>query len=153
MPTCNSSSTPSLTSRLCSPTLRARTFFRTSTPLMATDCLTMRGMRYRVLSPGQCICLNTTSFMIWELLLIFNRLWMGHHKGCFLHSFVKSSRGGMLFRPTSLPVLGLSASGDKQCIRDRTSIMARHFFADKSEDFINGQQSMWPFTELGWFAS
>ncbi|KAM1039695.1 hypothetical protein TB2_028606 [Malus domestica] len=56
----------------------------------------------------------------------------------FLHSFVESSRGGMPFRPTPLPVLGLSA-GDKQCIRDRTSIMARHFFADKSEDFINGQ--------------
>ncbi|XP_009374433.2 peroxisome biogenesis protein 5 [Pyrus x bretschneideri] len=56
----------------------------------------------------------------------------------FLHSFVESSRGGMPFRPAPLPVLGLSA-GDKQCIRDRTSIMARHFFADKSEDFINGQ--------------
>ncbi|CAL8998763.1 unnamed protein product [Prunus brigantina] len=56
----------------------------------------------------------------------------------FLHSFVESSRGGMPFRPAPLPVLGLSA-GDKRCIRDRTSIMARHFFADKSEDFINGQ--------------
>ncbi|KAL6975107.1 Peroxisomal membrane signal receptor PTS1 [Sarracenia purpurea var. burkii] len=56
----------------------------------------------------------------------------------FLHSFVSSSRGGIPFRPTSLPVLGLS-EGDKQCIRDRSSIMARHFFADKSEDFINGQ--------------
>ncbi|KAL6200529.1 hypothetical protein ACLB2K_030310 [Fragaria x ananassa] len=56
----------------------------------------------------------------------------------FLHSFVESSRGGIPFCPTQLPVLGLSA-GDKQCIRDRSSIMARHFFADKSEDFINGQ--------------
>lgn len=56
----------------------------------------------------------------------------------FLHSFVESSRGGIPFRPAQLPVLGLS-EGDKQCIRDRSSIMARHFFADKSEDFINAQ--------------
>lgn len=56
----------------------------------------------------------------------------------FLHSFVDSSRGGVPFRPTPLPILGLS-EGDKQCIRDRSSIMARHFFADKSEDFINAQ--------------
>lgn len=44
----------------------------------------------------------------------------------------------MPFRPASLPVLGLS-EGDKQCIRDRSSIMARHLFADKSEDFIHTQ--------------
>lgn len=56
----------------------------------------------------------------------------------FLHSFVDSSRGGIPFRPPPLPLLGLS-EGDKQCIRDRSSIMARHFFADKSEDFINAQ--------------
>lgn len=56
----------------------------------------------------------------------------------FLHSFVESSRGGIPFRPAALPLLGLS-EGDKQCIRDRSSIMARHFFADKSEDFINAQ--------------
>ena len=56
----------------------------------------------------------------------------------FLHAFVDSSRGEIPFRPTTLPLLGLS-SGDKQCIRDRSSIMARHFFADKSEDFINAQ--------------
>ncbi|XP_057466175.1 peroxisome biogenesis protein 5-like [Actinidia eriantha] len=56
----------------------------------------------------------------------------------FLHSFVNSNRGGIPFHPTPLPVLGLS-EGDKQCIRDRSSIMARHFFADKSEDFINAQ--------------
>ncbi|KAL3503705.1 hypothetical protein ACH5RR_038154 [Cinchona calisaya] len=55
----------------------------------------------------------------------------------FLHSFVNSSHG-VPFRPASLPVLGLS-EGDKRCIRDRSSIMARHFFADKSEDFINAQ--------------
>lgn len=56
----------------------------------------------------------------------------------FLHSFVDSSRSGIPFRPTPLPMLGLS-EGDKQCIRDRSSIMARHLFADKSEDFINAQ--------------
>lgn len=56
----------------------------------------------------------------------------------FLHSFVESSHAGIPFRPMMLPVLGLS-KGDKQCIRDRSSIMARHFFADKSEDFINAQ--------------
>ncbi|KAL3643229.1 Peroxisomal membrane signal receptor PTS1 [Castilleja foliolosa] len=56
----------------------------------------------------------------------------------FLHSFLHSSQGGLPFRPTSLPVLGLS-EGDKQCIRDRSSIMARHLFADKSEDFIHAQ--------------
>ncbi|KAI5606249.1 hypothetical protein BDE02_01G407200 [Populus trichocarpa] len=56
----------------------------------------------------------------------------------FLHSFVGSSHGGIPFRPAPLPALGLS-EGDKQCIRDRSSIMARHFFADKSEDFINTQ--------------
>ncbi|XP_015881476.1 peroxisome biogenesis protein 5 [Ziziphus jujuba] len=56
----------------------------------------------------------------------------------FLHSFVESSRGGLPFHPTPLPMLGLSER-DKQCIRDRSSIMARHFFADKSEDFISAQ--------------
>lgn len=56
----------------------------------------------------------------------------------FLHSFVNSSQAGIPFCPATLPVLGLS-EGDKQCIRDRSSIMARHFFADKSEDFINAQ--------------
>ncbi|VVB16193.1 unnamed protein product [Arabis nemorensis] len=56
----------------------------------------------------------------------------------FLHSFVESSRGGIPFRPAPVPVLGLSQS-DKQCIRDRSSIMARHFFADRGEEFINNQ--------------
>ena len=56
----------------------------------------------------------------------------------FLHSFVESSRGGIPFRPAPVPVLGLSQS-DKQCIRDRSSIMARHFFADRGEEFINSQ--------------
>lgn len=56
----------------------------------------------------------------------------------FLHSFVESSRSGIPFHPAALPLLGLS-EGDKKCIRDRSSIMARHFFADQSEDFINAQ--------------
>ncbi|KAL8033243.1 hypothetical protein ABFX02_13G149600 [Erythranthe guttata] len=56
----------------------------------------------------------------------------------FLHSFLHSGQGSAPFGPTSLPVLGLS-EGDKQCIRDRSSIMARHLFADKSEDFIHAQ--------------
>lgn len=56
----------------------------------------------------------------------------------FLHSFVDSSRFGVPLRPTALPMLGLT-KGEKQCIRNRSSIMARHMFADKSEDFINAQ--------------
>ncbi|XP_057831950.1 peroxisome biogenesis protein 5 [Cryptomeria japonica] len=56
----------------------------------------------------------------------------------FLRSFVDSSRSEYPFRPAQLPTLGLS-EGDKRCIRDRSTIMARHFFADKSEDYINAQ--------------
>ncbi|KAL5981285.1 hypothetical protein ACLOJK_015340 [Asimina triloba] len=56
----------------------------------------------------------------------------------FLHSFVGSSHGSVPFQAVKLPALGLS-EGDKQCIRDRSSIMARHFFADKGEEFINAQ--------------
>ncbi|XP_072986545.1 peroxisome biogenesis protein 5 isoform X1 [Typha latifolia] len=56
----------------------------------------------------------------------------------FLHSFVDSGRAGVPFRPAALPVLGLS-EGDKQCIRDRSCIMARHIFADKSEEYIHAQ--------------
>lgn len=56
----------------------------------------------------------------------------------FLHSFVNSGHGGLPFHPTPLPALGLS-EGEKQRIRDRSSIMARHFFADKNEDFVNTQ--------------
>lgn len=56
----------------------------------------------------------------------------------FLHSFVESGRAGVPFRPAALPVLGLS-KGDKQCIRDRSYIMARHMFADKSEEYIHSQ--------------
>ncbi|XP_038972790.1 peroxisome biogenesis protein 5-like [Phoenix dactylifera] len=56
----------------------------------------------------------------------------------FLHSFVDSGRAGIPFRPAVLPVLGLS-EGDKQCIRDRSCIMARHIFVDKSEEYISAQ--------------
>lgn len=56
----------------------------------------------------------------------------------FLHSFVDSSHAGIPFQPVPLPALGLNER-DKQCVRDRSSIMARHFFADKSEDFIAAQ--------------
>lgn len=56
----------------------------------------------------------------------------------FLHSFVNSGHQGLPLHPTQLPSLGLS-EGDKKCIRDRSSIMARHLFADKSEDFLNSQ--------------
>ncbi|KAE8708335.1 Peroxisome bioproteinsis protein 5 [Hibiscus syriacus] len=56
----------------------------------------------------------------------------------FLYSFVDSSQSGIPLRPTPLPLLGLS-QGDKQCIHDRSSIMARHIFADRSEEFINAQ--------------
>ncbi|KAK1293647.1 Peroxisome biogenesis protein 5 [Acorus calamus] len=56
----------------------------------------------------------------------------------FLHAFVGSSHSKVPFRPAALPLLGLS-EGDKQCIRDRSTIMGRHFFADKNEDYINAQ--------------
>ncbi|THU59910.1 hypothetical protein C4D60_Mb07t07010 [Musa balbisiana] len=67
--------------------------------------------------------------------------WDGPPQGVlsrFLHSFVDSGRAGVPFRPAALPVLGLS-EGDKQCIRDRSFIMAHHIFADKSEEYINAQ--------------
>ncbi|KAL5098176.1 hypothetical protein RYX36_002503, partial [Vicia faba] len=71
-----------------------------------------------------------------------NLHWMGHRKEFFLpfctHSLFDGSRGGIPFHPASLPVLGLS-EGDKQCIRDCSSIMARHLFADKSGEFIHAQ--------------
>ncbi|XP_068637193.1 peroxisome biogenesis protein 5-like [Aristolochia californica] len=56
----------------------------------------------------------------------------------FLHSFVNSGRSGVPFQPASLPVLGLSES-DKQRIRNRSTILSRHIFSDRSEDFINAQ--------------
>lgn len=59
-----------------------------------------------------------------------------------LHSFVDSGRSGVPFRPVALPMLGLS-EGDKQCIRDRSCILARHIYGDKSEDYISAQVSVW----------
>ncbi|EPS66664.1 peroxisomal targeting signal 1 receptor [Genlisea aurea] len=56
----------------------------------------------------------------------------------FLHSFLHTSHGGIPFQPAAMPTLGLS-NEDKRCIRDRSSIMARHIFADKSEEFIHSQ--------------
>ncbi|KAG9448887.1 hypothetical protein H6P81_008852 [Aristolochia fimbriata] len=56
----------------------------------------------------------------------------------FLHSFVNSGRSGIPFQPASLPVLGLS-EGDKHRIRNRSTILSRHIFANSSEDFITAQ--------------
>lgn len=56
----------------------------------------------------------------------------------FLHSFLDSSREEAPFLVAKLPRLGLSEL-DKRRIRDRSSIMARHFFADKGEEFATAQ--------------
>lgn len=56
----------------------------------------------------------------------------------FLRSFVNSSRSGLPFQPVALPNLMLSPE-DKLRIRNRSCIMARHIFADKTEDYINSQ--------------
>ena len=44
----------------------------------------------------------------------------------------------MPFQPVPIPALGLS-EGDKQCIRDRSCIMARHILADQPEEYIQAQ--------------
>eukprot|EP00249_Psilotum_nudum_P018974 c27047_g1_i1 orf=150-2450(+) len=56
----------------------------------------------------------------------------------FLRSFLDSSRSEVPFHPVKLPGLGLSEA-DKCRIRDRSSIMAHHFFADKGHDYVNAQ--------------
>lgn len=56
----------------------------------------------------------------------------------FLRSFLDSSRAEAPFHPVQLPELGLS-QGDKQRIRDRSSIMARHIFADRGDEYISAQ--------------
>lgn len=56
----------------------------------------------------------------------------------YLRSFVDSSKCQAPFHPMHLPDLGLSVI-DKQRIRDRSSIMARHIFADKGEQFAGFQ--------------
>lgn len=44
----------------------------------------------------------------------------------------------MPFQPVPVPALGLSEA-DKQCIRDRSCIMARHILADQPEEYIQAQ--------------
>ena len=56
----------------------------------------------------------------------------------YLRSFMDSGRAQIPFHPVPLPDLGLS-DVDKQRIRDRSSIMARHIFADKGEEYANAQ--------------
>ncbi|ONM02724.1 Peroxisome biogenesis protein 5 [Zea mays] len=56
-----------------------------------------------------------------------------------LHSFLTSGPAGVPFQPLPVPAaLGLSES-DKQCIRDRSCIMARHIFSDQPEEYIQSQ--------------
>nr|XP_051209089.1 peroxisome biogenesis protein 5-like [Lolium perenne] len=55
-----------------------------------------------------------------------------------LHSFLSSGRAGVPFQPVPIPALGLS-EGDKQCIRDRSCIMAHHILADQPEEYIQAQ--------------
>jgi peroxin-5 len=56
----------------------------------------------------------------------------------FLHSFLDSSRSAAPFPAVKLPELGLSQM-DKERIRNRSSIMARHIFADKGQMFVENQ--------------
>ncbi|GAQ79926.1 peroxin 5 [Klebsormidium nitens] len=56
----------------------------------------------------------------------------------FLHSFLDSSRTAAPFPAVKLPELGLSQM-DKERIRNRSSIMARHIFADKGPMFVENQ--------------
>ncbi|CAM0912231.1 unnamed protein product [Alopecurus aequalis] len=55
-----------------------------------------------------------------------------------LHSFLSSGRAGVPFQSVPIPALGLS-EGEKQCIRDRSCIMARHILADQPEEYIQAQ--------------
>ncbi|CAM6008721.1 unnamed protein product [Sphagnum balticum] len=56
----------------------------------------------------------------------------------FLHSFLDSSRTNAPFPAVRLPELGLSQA-DKGRIRDRSSIMGRHIFADRGDAFADSQ--------------
>lgn len=56
----------------------------------------------------------------------------------FLRSFINSNKVGRPFLPMNLPNLFL-APEDKTRIINRSSIMSRHIFADKSENYINSQ--------------
>lgn len=55
-----------------------------------------------------------------------------------LRSFVDSSRADVISYPVQLPELGLSET-DKRRIRDRSSIIAQHLFADKGDGYVNAQ--------------
>ncbi|BBN18341.1 peroxin-5 [Marchantia polymorpha subsp. ruderalis] len=56
----------------------------------------------------------------------------------FFQSFLDSSRMDGPFNAVRLPELGLSEA-DKRRIRDRSSIMGRHFFADKGDEYVNAR--------------
>ena len=56
----------------------------------------------------------------------------------YLQSFVASSRSGVPLMPMAMPELGLSPA-DKQRIRDRSGILARHMFSDGGERFVEHQ--------------
>lgn len=58
-----------------------------------------------------------------------------------LRSFLASGQAGVPFQPVPVPALGLSES-DKQCIRDRSCIMARHILADQPEEYIQAQVNL-----------
>lgn len=56
----------------------------------------------------------------------------------YLRSFFDSSQADIPFHPVALPQLGLS-DGDKLRIRNRSSVMAHHVFADKGQEYANAQ--------------
>jgi len=56
----------------------------------------------------------------------------------YLQSFVASSRSGVPLSPVPMPELGLSPA-EKQRIRDRSGILARHMFSDGGERFVEHQ--------------
>ncbi len=72
------------------------------------------------------------------LIFIVNAAPPQHVLSEFLRSFVDSSRTNAPFPAVRLPELGLSHA-DKSRIRDRSSIMGRHIFADKGDAFADSQ--------------
>ncbi|KAK3252416.1 Peroxisomal membrane signal receptor PTS1, variant 2 [Cymbomonas tetramitiformis] len=56
----------------------------------------------------------------------------------FLRSFVNTGQSHAQFLPVQLPEMGLTPL-EKTRIRDRTSIMARHMFAEQGEPFVRTQ--------------
>ncbi|GAB4823917.1 hypothetical protein N2152v2_010963 [Parachlorella kessleri] len=62
------------------------------------------------------------------------RVELGH----FLQAFMNSGKAHAPFQPMRLPELGLSTV-DKCRIRDRSTIMARHMFADRGDQFADVQ--------------